>query len=83
MNRLSLTYGKMLKFARQKRGLSQNQMANETGMTQSYISALEQGVGSIDKYMEVLEKIGYKPIKAVNIDLIYEGELPLKFLIVD
>ena len=77
--RVTATIGDVLKFIRKKEGLFQSQLAEELNVGQGYVSALERSNGSIDKYKEVMEKLGYKVIVKINIDLIREDENPILF----
>lgn len=77
--RVTATMGDVLKFIRKKEGLFQSQLADELNVRQGYVSALERSNGSIEKYKDVMEKLGYQVIVKINFDLIKEGENPILF----
>lgn len=80
-SRIKSSFGEILKFLRKKDGFSQIDLAEELGCRQGYISALEKSSGSIDKYREVMENLGYDVIIKINVDVIKKGENPLMFTV--
>jgi transcriptional regulator with XRE-family HTH domain len=82
-SRIESSFGKIMKFIRRKEGKFQSDIAEELGVAQTYISALENGVGSHEKYKEMIERMGYKCIITIHVDVIKEDENPLKFLVVE
>lgn len=82
-SRIESTFGRIMKFIRKKEGKFQSDIAKEFGVAQTYISALENGVGSHEKYKEMIEKMGYKCIINIHVDLIKNNENPLKFLVIE
>lgn len=78
-SRVNAKIGEVLRFLRKKEGLFQSELAESLNVKQGYVSALERSMGSVEKYKEVIQQMGYTCTVTINFDINKKGENPLMF----